>query len=609
MILEHREAILLLWLLAPLVALFLLPLRKKRVNVASMVIWEQVLQTRAVKKLSRWVRILATIIIEACILVAIVLAAGKIRSAPSDGGPSRRVLIVDRSASMQVQEAGMTRFDTAKRYARELVASKGADQQCMIISALSEPEVTCGWTDDASALREAIDRLECSDAPADLKKALALAQSAADEQTEICLISDTASGLSNLQPAPDNAVFYRCSSGGRSENVGITAFDIRRSKRRKGEFGVFLRVRSNSDRELTVPMEITLNGRPLAAGELVIPAGGAVQKKYTFTAETAGPVKASLRCRDALAADNQAYGMLEGLYAGRVFLWSARRDPFLMSAIVVHSDVELFEINRDKVTDVSELGRAGDILIFDATAPAILPTSPNLVLINPQASNDLIAVRGRAKPRPGVRVRGNGALFAGVDWSDLAVPDAAVAAVPDWAEVLLESSDGVPLVLAGVQGGRKVLIFAFELSGTTFVTSRGYSVLLANILSWMLPQTHNATLAAGEPLDWPDRQVKKIILPDGLEAQAPKAGTVFTETHKRGYYTVEAPGETGQFGVSLLDEAETLLAGPETKTLSWLKEPKAVTPSRGQNIWYILAMAALALLLVEWFGYHYRYIE
>ena len=75
---ENTWALWLLCLLAPLVALFLLPLRKKRIVVASMILWEKVFEAKNVKNVSRWMRVLATIVLEAVILTAVVLAAGRL---------------------------------------------------------------------------------------------------------------------------------------------------------------------------------------------------------------------------------------------------------------------------------------------------------------------------------------------------------------------------------------------------------------------------------------------------------------------------------------------------------------------------------------------------
>jgi len=639
---EHSSATHLLWLLVPMVVLLLLPLRKKHVEVGSMLLWQRVFENKPGKKLTRWLRVAATILLEGAILAALVLA-GAMPSwyAAGDSGFTRRVLVVDRSARMQVKDGPQTIMDRAKAIAQGLV-EPGTSRQYMLLSALAEPEVTTGWTSQPAVLSKAIDALAATDAPSDLRQALELAQSAADDQTEICLIADNTAGLEDAVAGPGKVLFYPCRHGAAKENLGIVDFDVARDRRRKDQFKVFLGIANNADRPVSdIPLEITLDDRRLAVEHLTVPPHGTIRKEFTFADAAAGRVKAMLRCKDALAADNTAYGTLEGLYAGHVYLWTARQDPFLMAAVGVHRDVELFEIDKSKVVDIGDLGRPGEIVVFQKAVPAVLPGNPHLIMISPSASNDLVSVQGRVKLRAeGPRLKQTSNLLTGVDFSSLVVGEAAHVAVPQWADVLLESSEGVPLILAGEHKGRKVLLVTFDLSGTTFVADRGYSIFFSNVLSWMLAPTRQAVVAAGRPLEWTSAEAdsedrpgfrvnengtapfsgtnlqstepatvrRTIVLPDGTETLLSGGAGLFTGTWKAGYYTVQARTLSTPFGVSLLDEGQTMLAQPVVP--SWLKEGSLPAPGQhGNNAWYVLAWAAFTLLVGEWFLYHYRYIE
>ena len=272
-----------------------------------------------------------------------------------------------------------------------------------------------------------------------------------------------------------------------------------------------------------MPLEITLDGRSLLKQNLSVPARGALSKEYTLRDERGGAVQATLHCRDALECDNRASCPLEGVYAGRVFLCSATPDPFLLAALGVHREVELFEVNKNKVSNPGEIGLAGDILVCRNAPAANLPEKPHLIVINPQASGNLVSVAGRAVFKDaGVRVNARRPAGARRGLGPPGRPQRRQAyAAPSWAETLVESADGTPLVLAGVTGGRKAAIVAFDISATTLTTDRGYAIFLANLLHWMLapPEARQpgGLLDAGQTL------LAQEALPSWLERGAAAA--------------------------------------------------------------------------------------
>ena len=139
---EYGQALWLLTLLPLLAALLLLPLRKRLVRVASLAMWERVFETNPVRRYSRWLRVLVTIALEVAILTLVALAAARVQAAGAGVPAARRIVIIDRSADMQVLEDGASRFAEARQILRNIIAAKGPKDQIMILSALPRPEIT-----------------------------------------------------------------------------------------------------------------------------------------------------------------------------------------------------------------------------------------------------------------------------------------------------------------------------------------------------------------------------------------------------------------------------------------------------------------------------------
>jgi hypothetical protein len=99
----------------------------------------------------------------------------------------------------------------------------------------------------------------------------------------------------------------------------------------------------------------------------------------------------------------------------------------------------------------------------------------------------------------------------------------------------------------------------------------------------------------------------EVVRPDGVvwtagEDEAP----VFGETGALGLYEVRLDGEpAGRFAVNLFDADESAIGRAEAIRIGRVEvQPSAGAALGQQSLWFWLAGAALALLLVEWWVYH-----
>lgn len=606
----YPEAATLFWLLVPLAVLYLLPLPRRKVNIGSLLIWEKAFERKSVKGLDRWLKMLLTLLFQVAVLVLLVLAAGKIYSATKGADAfKKRIVVVDGSASMKVANQGSSQFEIARKILSGLVSRKDSGTEMIVILSLAEPVVACPWTRDPDVLFRCVRDLSPSDGPGDMEKTLAMVSKIADAQTGVDILSDHLEEVAGLDVKLENITFYPCGSESAHENMGIVDFGVRRNHRNKGEFEVMARIRNHSEGAVEIPLEIALGDQVLAQENVRVPAGGDVVKDFAFSDEGGGKVAALLHCEDALKSDNRAFAVLEPLSAGQVFLWSNRQDPFLMTALGVQSHVELFAVNREKMGDSGDFGDPGDILVCSRSVIRNVPPHLNVVLVNPREENNLVKTQGVVRLEPGgVRVKREHVLSDGVDWMNLKVGEAVRVDVPDWAGTIIESADGVPLVLAGVPDGRKVVVFTFSFLDTGFVTDRSFPVLISNILDWMLEAETEKRLPIGGLLAWEKGRFDEITLPDGSQVKMDAGMTVFPAVTQAGFYELE--GNQGQqvYYANLLDENETALlsGGPPEGVI--LGEVSTSEGNRWQW-WQLAAFAVIVLLPLEWFLYHYRYID
>ena len=185
---------------------------------------------------------------------------------------SETVLVVDGSASMATHVAGTTRFD------RAVSAAKGeASGETSVVVAGSEASVAARRVPAAEA-RAALDGLQVTDAPGDLRRAVERATAVAGTDARIVVLSDFADGNPRTAVAAararGHAVSLRQFDGGGADNVGVI-------ERTFADGNVSVRVRNFGDGEATRRVSLGGESRTVRLGPgdvaravLPVPAGG-----------------------------------------------------------------------------------------------------------------------------------------------------------------------------------------------------------------------------------------------------------------------------------------------------------------------------------------------
>src|SRR6058998_475562 len=108
-------------LFAPVILLYLLKQRRRRVEVSTLMFWDRILRDeQTVTSLTRLKKLLS-LLMQLLFLALITLAASRPSLSGKMTGARRIVLFLDNSASMLVQEGSQTRFDLARDKAHRVV--------------------------------------------------------------------------------------------------------------------------------------------------------------------------------------------------------------------------------------------------------------------------------------------------------------------------------------------------------------------------------------------------------------------------------------------------------------------------------------------------------
>jgi hypothetical protein len=601
----------------PILLMYMLRLRRREVSVSSTYLWQQVLRDREVN--TPWQRLRRSLLLflQLLILALLVLALARPFVTVPAVTSGQIALLLDASASMNATDSPEgTRFAEAQQRAHAIIDTLNAGDTMTIIRVADVPEVITGYTGDAALLHAAVNAAQPSSAPADWVGAFTLtAAGAAGAQTfNVVVISDGGVGeAAGYPPIPGDIEFIPVGQAG--DNLAVSALAARALPGQPAQ--LFAEITNYSARETDAIFSLVVDGALFSAERYTIPARGKLPVVSSALPEAYETLQASVTLPsdspfvDYLPLDDTAFAVSPGASVRRVLLMTSG-NRFIEQALRSLPNVRAIQGNV-------ELGLppgSFDVTVMDGWLPSGALPDGDLLIINPPASSTLFTVTGETQAVGDIVVERGDPRMTFVDFDSVNLLRFKQITAP-WADPLIRA-DGGPLLLAGESGGRQVAILTFDLRDSDLPLQIAFPILIASLLEWYTPEDVIAepSLAVGEPepLRPPlDAESLRVTLPDGTVREVPlESDPVFGDTGQPGLYTVEVTRqggvvETARFAVNLFAQAESDIAPRASLTLGQTEITPGGEEELGQQeFWPWLALAALAILMIEWYAYHRR---
>ncbi len=592
----------------PIIALYVLKIRRRRQVVPTLMFWDQIFQDTAPRSLWRRLRHWLSLLMQLAFLMLLVLALAD----PVWSGASRRrthwVLVLDQSASMQAGDGASSRFDQAKQAAHRTIRSMRAQDQATVIAAGVQPTIACGRTHHQPALHQAVDALAALDAPCDLHAAVRLAESidVGDQRRAIVVVTDPP-GASGLDDEPGGAMAVTL-CGGDAANVGITGFAVRPRSDNPLELQGMLRVANFSDHPASVDVRLTRDGQLFDVISMSLAAGEETLRTFRHVHTGGRVLRAELSKPDALMVDNTAAAVLPETKDIRVAL-VCEGNLFLESVLAVHP---WLKVRRWRPVDLAEAVKEADILVFDEHVPQTLPDKPSL-FIHPKAASPLWSLGGDLK-RPLVSDVADGAeLLRHVNLTNCTLRGARAVRAKTEAKTLASSFEN-PLLLSWSGEGPPRVVLAVDVKQGDLPLRTAFPILMQNTLNHLAGQTDEpvsayatgraATVAihAADAVASDDRgRSVPITVHDDRSVVGPVTAA--------GLVTVRAGAESVDLAFNLADSAESNLRRHPTSRPAADADDMLASSGWSWPWWVMLAMAAIGLSTAEWCLHQRRRID
>ncbi len=589
-----------LWLLPAALIPLLLARRRQalpRRAVANLYLWREEARHDSASMAPRRARVTWTIVLQIlCILASIAaLARPEILTAPQ-----RLTVLLDVSASMAAQDGGTTRFGSAQRRARQIVAQLPGGARVQLIAAAAVPRFLGEFAAGDPRLVAAIEAMAPTAGVADLDAALADA-TASPMRGSIVVLSDTMMPLAAGGAAAVNGVRWE-QLGRPAANLAITRLAVRRRALGASAGAALVEVRNFSPAERHVAVSIETGEATVPSRSLAIPANGS--RAVTISLPRLGPhVTARLAGNDALAMDNVRVAIVPDTAPIRVLVLGAP-NPFLARALAANPAITLVtpdprgdEAAVETVTDATAGGV--DVVVCGGCASAPANVAAALVVL-PLAAP---LVRGRLTLATATHP-----VSASLDAGEI---DATVGAAPlrASAHVLLRAG-GAAAVTAYDGGTQRVVEIALDLSRPDLALNPAFPVLIADAIAWLgAARALPTEVPAGEPVRFPSVAAQRfqtaratLTGPDGRPRTLTEAtdAAVATDTDMPGVYRVQLGGGERLFAVNVAADDESNLMAARRRVEPVAAAASAAATMERRAVAPVLALVALLLLTAEW---------
>lgn len=608
-------------LIIPVIIFYFLKLRRTRVEISSLALWQQVINDQRVNAPFQKFKRNLLLLLQLLMLCLIALAAMQ----PYFRGNAEQLtylpILIDVSASMSGTDAeGKTRLELAKAEVNEIVEGLLPDQKLTLIAVGSSARRLTEFTDNKQILKEALDKLTVQDVPSNVADGLRLAQalSRTQEIEKVRFYSD-----GNLPTKPNPATgkpmaevnfdlpfavdFFQIDSAG--NNVGITALNARRAT--PETWDVFLRVEGSKSGSTETDVSLEANGEIVGEDRIVLGPGEAQRLVFKVDAQAAQELEATLKPvgQDSLQVDNQAW---LNLPKGRdVDVFCPGELTTFRHALEALEGVEVFPL-----ADGSENAVEYDLLISDRREdlqkPAGIALYVGLVpddlksLVNIQDEQaEVIDWQRDAHLLQHVQLKG--VVISEQPTKLEGVEDTAIEELGY--EILAYGNRG-PLLLKRRDGIRHKYFLMFHTDRSTLPYRVGFPVLVSNLMTEAMQNASLTELRAPSTGVLPSLELEKttqyrVTSPDGRhENRTTDENGVLKgiSAPQAGQYEIREGSElVSRMGVGLLNATETRLESVDRITFNELSvEAEGEKILSDKPLWTWFAGIAFFVLLIEW---------
>ncbi|NLL30909.1 MAG: VWA domain-containing protein [Clostridiales bacterium] len=573
-----------------LILLYILKRKYREEVISSTLLWSEVYKNTRAN--TPWEKFRKNIMLLLQILIFLALILSLMKPFLNFGGKSYKnlIIVIDNTASMNIQYGNSTRLEEAKRLSKELINSTKEETNTFIITFDNSPKLLQKEETNKEKITKAIESIEKTYYQGNISDSInfikAIGQSI-EEDYEVILFSDKEISLGDL----NGTVVSLGNTGlnGSIDNIShkfledkikvIATVTNRGSEVYEGDFSLY-------DGDKLIAVE-ALN---LNVGD---------NKTLTFDIPSIDNevLRGELSRHDLLAEDNIYYHVLGNKKVNKILLVTDQ-NLFLERALNNIRNSEVYKTNS-----LSNLSRGDtyDLYVFDNVTPSTMPSSGSILFINP-SSNEYFKVLEGGQGSEAKAVEGEVSNY--LDSLTFTLAKYNEIDVPYYGRSFIDV-DEATVGFKGTINNRNIAALSFDLHNSDFVLKKEFPILIyelgENLISNGMTGKSNykygeKIIANGNNLD----SVMTITSPN-KESFEINSGEEVKGNIQLGVYKLETENEKELFSVNYPSEGES---DTSKGSIGEIKNAtKEINLKRGFDLSPIFILLAILIVALEWTMY------
>jgi hypothetical protein len=586
-------------------ALYLLDRSRRRQKVATLKFWrpaESPTQLNQRRKIQQPLSLLLQILGIGLLLLAI----SQLKWGNREQNTRDHILVMDASAWMGAKGAsGPLLIQTAKSQALAWLKTVASEDRVMVLRADASATPVTRFERNRETIEKAIREMQPGASALQLDQALRFAAQfqKLNSQSSGEIVYAGAGRMSSAEVSNLPANLRVLAVKAPTENVGLRRMGLRRSATEPDAWEIFVSVRNYGLSAQNVAVGLQFAGSPAGSRTLALKAGSEQETTFTYRTRAAGVVEAKLLSNDAFPQDDRAVLELPQQKNLRVAVFT--NEPELLRPVLNANPnlTAVYEAPAAYRPDPKET----DIVILDRFAPPQLPKVDS-VWIDPPAAQSPIAVASTRTSAKLSHWTEDPLLGAGLRTRDLII-DSSTVYKATLGDIVIAESEGAPLMIAR-PAKPKIVVMGFHPVRSRMKYELATPLLFANTLRWMAPESFRRWQLNGGHVGSVSVKTDGRLDPKAVRVMDENGGPIpFTVDGDNVRFFTSDPGTirvlTGDrdyvYSLTVPEVGESVWEAPASVRKG---VPRRIPggPS-SQDLWYWLALAALAILALEWFLY------
>ncbi len=576
----------LLSIIPVVILLYILKRKYKEKEISSSLLWKEAYKNTQAN--TPWEKLKINIMMIIQIAIFLILIFSVMKPFLKFGGKEYKnlIVVIDNTASMStLYEDDKSRLEEAKELSREYIKSINYDTNNFIIKY------------DGDSKYEAVSSLndiQQGYGSGDINEILPYIRSMGEgfEGYEVLIISDKNINLGDI----NGRTISLANSG---ENAAINNISHKAVDK---EIQVIATITNTGEGSYNGDFSLYNGSHLLEVTSLDLPKGESVTLNYTLDNYDGEYIKGELSKRDLIIDDNVYYDVIENAKIKKVLLVT-EKNVFLEKALNTIENIELYKTN-----DISNItDEKYDLYIFDDVTPESIPSSGNILFINPD-SNEFFSVED--KNDVGEAVGQKDTLSKYVSNMKFTVSSYKNIKVPYYGKSLLNINDDV-IGFLGENNGRKIAALGFDIHNSDVALKKEFPIFIYELGEQLIESglLYKYNYKSGEDIvikGTPQAESLEVISPS-KKVKEIMPGSNYNNVNEIGVYRViekQSGKENSKeaFSINFPSDSESNVSSDAVSQTSNL-ENETKTLRKGLSLLPLLLLLALIGLITEYILY------